>query len=103
VAGTLLNQLVLTATVEREDALRYTPAGIPVLEIWLSHHSKQREAGFDRMVQCEIQAVMIGDIAREWSGKLAGQLVNLTGFLSQRSMKNPRLVLHIEYAEFVKG
>lgn len=97
------NKLVLTACVEREEALRVTPAGIPVLEIWLKHHSKQNEAGLDRVVNCEMQAVMIGEQARDWSGKLAGNTVELTGFLCQRSLKNPRLVLHIEYAEFVKG
>jgi primosomal replication protein N len=99
----LQNRLVLTATVEREEVLRYTPAGMPVLEMWLKHHSKQSEAGLDRVVNCEIQAVMIGDSARAWSGKLAGNTVVFTGFLCQRSMKNPRLVLHIEFAEFVKG
>jgi primosomal replication protein N len=99
----LQNQLVLTATVEREEALRYTPAGLAVLEIWLRHHSKQNEAGFDRNVNCEIQAVLIGDKARALSGTLAGNLVQFTGFICQRGLKNPRLVLHIEYAEFVKG
>ncbi|BEV73481.1 MULTISPECIES: primosomal replication protein N [unclassified Paludibacterium] len=97
------NHLVLTATVEREEALRYTPAGLPVLEMWLRHHSKQNEAGFERDVTCEIQAVLIGKQAPLHAGKLAGNTVTLTGFLSQRSLKNPRLVLHIEYVEFVKG
>jgi primosomal replication protein N len=99
----LRNHLVLTATVEREEVLRYTPAGMPVLEMWLGHHSKQTEAGLARDVSCEIQAVLIGPQAPLWAGKLAGNTVNLTGFLSQRSLKNPRLVLHIEYVEFVKG
>lgn len=97
------NRLVLTATVDREDALRYTPAGLPVLEMWLKHQSRQTAHGFDRDVACEIQAVLIGEEARKFSGKLAGNAVNLTGFLSQRSLRNPRLVLNIEYVEFVKG
>ena len=97
------NRLALTATVDREDALRYTPAGLPVLEMWLKHQSRQTAQGFDRDVACEIQAVLIGEEARKFSGKLAGNTVNLTGFLSQRSLRNPRLVLNIEYVEFVKG
>ncbi|NHR04063.1 primosomal replication protein N [Chromobacterium haemolyticum] len=97
------NRLALTATVDREDALRYTPAGLPVLEMWLKHQSRQTAYGFDRDVACEIQAVLIGEEARKFSGKLAGNTVNLTGFLSQRSLRNPRLVLNIEYVEFVKG
>ncbi len=97
------NRLVLTATVEREDILRYTPAGLPVIDMWLRHHSRQREAGFERDVMCEIQAVMAGEHCRQWAGKLAGQQVEVSGFIGQRSMRNPRLVLHIEYVEFVKG
>jgi primosomal replication protein N len=99
----LHNRLVLTASVEREADLRYTPAGIPVLEMWLRHQSRQREAELERDVACEIQAVLIGREAPKLSGKLAGQTVEVTGFLTQRSMRNPRLVLHIEHVEFVKG
>ncbi|GGY27295.1 primosomal replication protein N [Paludibacterium paludis] len=97
------NRLVLTATVEREDILRYTPAGVPVLDMWLRHHSRQQEAGVERDVICEIQGIMAGDACREWAGKLAGQTVRVSGFISQRSLRNSRLVLHIEYVEFVKG
>ena len=99
----LQNRLVLTATVDREDALRYTPAGLPVLEMWLRHQSRQKSCGFERDVACEMQAVLIGDNARKLSGTLAGNTVNVTGFIAQRSLRNPRLVLHIEYVEFVKG
>ncbi|WP_036665782.1 primosomal replication protein N [Paludibacterium yongneupense] len=101
--GSSQNRLVLTATVAREDVLRYTPAGMPVLEMWLGHHSRQQEAGFERDVNCEIQAVLVGEIASRWAGKLVGRDVDVAGFISQRSMKNPRLVLHIEYVELVKG
>ncbi|TIC82373.1 primosomal replication protein N [Crenobacter intestini] len=97
------NRLVLTASVTREEALRYTPAGIPVLEMWLAHGSRQREAGLDRDVRCEIQAVMVGEAGRKFAGRVAGQVLTFEGFLSQRSLRNPRLVLHIESAEFVKG
>ncbi len=97
------NRLILTATVEREAELRYTPAGIPVLEMWLKHHSKQREIEKERDVVCEIQAVLIGREAPNWKGCLGGQKVQVTGFLAQRSMRNPRLVLHIEHVELVKG
>ncbi|XLM23193.1 primosomal replication protein N, partial [Chromobacterium piscinae] len=51
------NRLLLTVTVEREDALRYTPAGLPVLEMWLKHQSRQSAGGFERDVACDIQAV----------------------------------------------
>lgn len=52
---------------------------------------------------CDIQAVWVGEEAKKHAGKLAGRVMNVTGFLSQRSLRNPRLVLNIEYVEFVKG
>lgn len=97
------NRLVLSAVVDREDAIRYTPAGIPVLEMWLHHQSRQSASGFEREVSCEIQAVWVGEQAKVVAGSLAGQVVTVTGFLSQRSLRNPRLVLHIDCVEFVKG
>ncbi len=97
------NRLELTATVEREDSLRYTPAGLPVLEMWLRHQSRQSAANLERDVVCEIQAVLLGEMAKKFAGRLAGNTVQCTGFLSQRSLRNTRLVLHIEYVEFVRG
>ena len=97
------NRLVLTASVVKEQALRYTPAGIPVLELWLEHHSMQREAGVDRKVNCEIQAVLVGEQAQCYAGKLRDQQLSVSGFLCQRGLRYPRLVLHIEHAELVKG
>lgn len=97
------NQLLLTATVAREEALRYTPAGLPVLEMWLGHQSKISNAGFERDVCFEIQGVMLGKAAAEHAGRLQGQTCTFTGALGQRSLKNQRLILHIEHIEFVKG
>ncbi|MDC7712971.1 primosomal replication protein N [Vogesella sp. LYT5W] len=103
VTDSLQNRIELTATVEREDSLRCTPAGLPVLEMWLRHQSRQSAANLERDVVCEIQAVLLGEGARKMAGKMAGNVVQCTGFLSQRSLRNPRLVLHIEHVEFVKG
>ena len=39
------------------SALRYTPAGIPVIEFKLDHESEQDEAGTKRQVKAQISAV----------------------------------------------
>ena len=96
------NELQLTATVAREDDLRYTPAGLPVLQVWLSHQSRQTQSGLERDVGFEVQAVLVGDSAQRLAGKLTGQTVNVTGFIAQRSLRNQRLVLHIESIEWNK-
>ena len=96
------NELQLTASVVREDALRYTPAGLPVLQVWLNHQARQLQGGLERDVGFEIQAVLIGELALQYAGKLTGQTVLISGFIAQRSLRNQRLVLHIESIEWNK-
>lgn len=76
---------------------------MPILEVWLKHQSRQMNHDLTRDVSCEIQAVLIGEDALKLFGKLAGHLVHVTGFLSQRGLRNPRIVLNIEHIKFVKG
>jgi primosomal replication protein N len=97
------NLLALTATVHREDPLRYTPIGLPILEVWLNHKSRQMIHDFTRDITCEIQAILIGEDAKKFFGKLAGKIVHVTGFLSQRGFRNPRIVLNIEHVKFLEG
>ena len=47
------------------EAIRYTPAGIPLLSFVLQHASEQTEAGLKRKVECEVNAVALGNIATE--------------------------------------
>lgn len=96
------NELRLTAMVAREDDLRYTPAGLPVLQIWLSHQSRQTQSDIERDVSFEMQAVLIGESAERLAGKLINQTVDISGFIAQRSLRNQRLVLHIESIEWNK-
>ena len=57
------NRLTLTASIATRDPLRYSPAGIPILNVRLLHQSEQVEAGKPRSVTCEMPAVAIGDVA----------------------------------------
>ncbi|MBP6562475.1 MAG: primosomal replication protein N [Neisseriaceae bacterium] len=98
----MINQLTLCAHISQLDALRYTPAGLPVLMMVLQHHSTQEEAGQDRSVTCEVQAKLFGDAAKTWQ-HAQDSMVKVTGFLSQKSLRNPRLVLHIQTIELHKG
>ena len=92
----MLNCCQLTATVTREDALRYTPAGIAILQFWLCHQSQQVHCGITRKVECNIQAVLVGKTAEEQTGKLMGQQIEVNGFLVKRNLSNERLVLHVQ-------
>ncbi len=75
------------------EPLRYTPAGIPLLSVVLRHVSEQAEAGMKRRVECEVNAVVLGDLAL--SGLKSGAQIIAHGFLARRSLKSTQLVMHI--------
>ncbi len=79
------------------EPIRYTPAGIPLLSFVLQHASEQIEAGLKRKVECEVNAVALGDIAKQ--NIQLGSSVKAKGFLTKRSAKSTQLVLHIEKLE----
>lgn len=73
--------------------IRYTPAGIPLLSFVLQHASEQIEAGLKRKVECEVNAVALGELAK--TNIQLGSSVKIKGFLAKRSAKSTQLVLHI--------
>jgi primosomal replication protein N len=92
-----LNKLVLQAEVVQIEPLRYTPAGIPLLSVLLRHVSEQVEAGMKRKVECEVNAIALGDLALK--GLNLGSHILVTGFLAKRSLKSTQLVMHINHIE----
>lgn len=90
------NRLIISGEIAELDTLRYTPAGIERMEMKLRHASQQREAGAMRQVQCEINALALGEAAKHAAKLQSGQRVTAEGFLAQRSMRSTQLVLHIE-------
>jgi primosomal replication protein N len=89
-----LNKLVLSGAVMAIEPLRYTPAGLPLLSFVLQHASEVTEAGLKRKVECEINAVMIGDLAN--TAIQLGCQIKVAGFLAKRSAKSTQLVIHIQ-------
>jgi primosomal replication protein N len=89
-----MNRVVLQAHVVERGAMRYTPAGLPALDLSLRHESQVTEAGHPRKVSLEVRAVGIGPVA-ERIGKLAvGDTAGFAGFLgSGRNGKG--VLLHI--------
>lgn len=85
------------------DALRHTPAGVPVIEFLLQHESEQLEAGQMRRVECEMACVALGDPARVMSGARPGGQLRVGGFLAAKSLKRRSPVLHVDTIEFLEG
>lgn len=88
-----MNKLVLGGVVASIEPLCYTPAGIPLLSFVIQHVSDQIEGGMKRKVECEVNAVAIGNVALK-TLKL-GAFIEVTGFLAKRSLKSTQLVMHI--------
>ena len=90
-----MNQVVLSACIAEASALRYTPAGLPALDVRLEHESEIVEAGQQRQVKAAVKAVAFGSIAEALVKQSIGSAWRFTGFLATpRNGKHP--VLHIQ-------
>jgi primosomal replication protein N len=89
-----MNQLVLRASVVQRGAMRYTPAGLPALDLVLRHESQQLEAGHPRKVSMEMRAVVIGEIAQRAAALPVGGEARFDGFVA--AQRNGRgVVFHV--------
>lgn len=94
-----MNKLAISGSVVDIQALRYTPAGLPLLGFQLSHTSDLIEADLNRRVECKVNAVIIGELANT-NIQLGTQLKAL-GFLANKSIKSTQLVFHITHLELM--
>lgn len=90
-----MNQVVLSAFIVEASPLRYTPAGLPALDLRLEHESQTSEAGQQRQVKAAIKAVALGSVAEALGRQAVGSGWTFSGFLATpRNGKHP--VLHIQ-------
>ncbi|NGM88852.1 primosomal replication protein N [Parapusillimonas sp. SGNA-6] len=96
-----MNQFVLTATALEVKPLRYTPAGLPAVEMVLSHESEVQEAGHMRRIELVLSAIALGDIALLLSDTPLGASLSIQGFMAPARKGSNKLVLHIQQANRV--
>lgn len=97
------NLLRLTGRLVEIAAPRTTPAGVMVRTCKVQHRSRQIEAGLPREVECEIEAVALGQEAHLVGQAGIGTELRLTGFLARKSLRSAKLVMHVTQIEFVEG
>ncbi len=97
-----VNAVALTGAVAGVQALRHTPAGIPLQNFRLIHRSRQIEAGHERLVECEIAVVALGEAALAIADMRDGDSVRVEGFLARRSRVSAQPILHVTRTERVK-
>jgi primosomal replication protein N len=93
-----MNRFVLAATLVERAAMRYTPAGLPALDLGLKHESEVSEDGRPRKVSMEMRAVAIGAITQALVPLDLGSQALYAGFLT--STRNGRgLLFHVTSVE----
>jgi len=75
--------------------LRYTPAGMPIVNAVLQHRSQQMEAGIARQTEFEIAALAAGELSKQFIQAPLGGLYQFSGFLDKKSRNSKSLVFHI--------
>jgi len=93
--NTVNNFVKLAARIAEASPLRYTPAGIPALNLVLEHESEVEEAGVTRQVKLTVRAVAFGALAETSAKSELGKLQLFAGFLiNARTSKS--IVFHIQ-------
>ena len=89
-----MNRLVLSAKLAQRGALRYTPAGLPALDLGLEHESEASQEGQARKVSLQMKAVVIGSMVGPITTLPLGSEARFAGFLA--TARNGRgLLFHI--------
>ncbi|PUE08519.1 primosomal replication protein N [Limnohabitans sp. T6-5] len=90
-----MNRTELTACIAEQAALRYTPAGLPALDLILEHASEVQEVGQNRKVQLKIRALALGVSAEKLVKQAVGSVWTFKGFLAT-PRQGKSVVLHIQ-------
>ncbi len=81
------------------DSLRYSPAGLPLLNMTLQHESQQNEAGGLRSTELTLSAVAAGPVAVQLNAAIGvqglGAVLHCEGFLAARRKQSKAMVMHI--------
>ncbi|HKO87843.1 MAG TPA: primosomal replication protein N [Burkholderiales bacterium] len=94
------NRFVVQGRLAERDALRHTPAGVPILNFRIAHASQQMEAGAARQVEFELACVAVEEKAKLLSAAALGSAMLLSGFMALGTRSGRQLVLHVDKIEF---
>ena len=91
-----MNRLDVQGHVSELSPVRYTPAGIAVLEFQISHESEVTEAGQPRQLAFVLPVLAMGDLVQMAVTMGLGQAVRIQGFLAPVRKDSPRFRLHAQ-------
>jgi primosomal replication protein N len=90
-----VNQFRLSATVVQVQSLRYTPAGIPAINLVLEHESVVTELDTPRQVKLQLRAVAFGALAEILSRQGLESVCEFQGFMAN-ARNGKGVVFHIQ-------
>ena len=88
----------MTAAIVERGALRFTPAGLPALDLGLKHESEITQLGANRRISVEIRARAVGPVTETLLAAELGVEHGFAGFIG--AQRNGRgIVFHIQSIE----
>jgi len=94
-----VNRLEVQGLIVELSPLRYTPAGVQVLEFMLSHESEVTEAGQPRRIALNLAVVAMGDLAQMAGTMSLGSNVRIQGFLAPVRKDSQKYRLHAQHIQ----
>ena len=98
-----MNRIRLRARLVARDTMRYTPAGLPAIDARFRHSGSVTEAGTERTLDFEFDALALGPVAERLSALPLDAETELDGFVAPRSRRGTRLVVHINEYTRITG
>lgn len=92
-----MNRVELAGTIVECLPLRYTPAGIAVIDLVLEHASVVTEAGSQRSLSLRMPARSIGAPAVALAATAIGSTIRAFGFLARKSHRSKSILFHIQH------
>ncbi|WP_338849744.1 primosomal replication protein N [Massilia sp. W12] len=90
-----MNRFSLQAAIIEREAMRYTPAGIPIVNATLFHSGAQIEAGIERRVEIEVTCQAVGALAQRLADLSMERSYLFHGFMAKKHRQGKSLVMHI--------
>ncbi|AFZ83680.1 primosomal replication protein N priB [Candidatus Kinetoplastibacterium blastocrithidii TCC012E] len=91
-----MNNLEIDVTIIENKGLRYTRAGIPVLEMLLENYSKVIESGLERKIRFQILSVAMGKITDNLIDMPMDYKFRAKGFIASAYRGSALLKFHLQ-------
>jgi len=89
-----VNRVDLTARLVEISSMRYSPSGLPVVEVRLEHESQLEEAGIQRKVNLILKSKAVGILAEKLALQELNGIFLFTGFLASGT-NSKSVIFHI--------